>query len=172
MCTSSSSQPQNCSAANAHTQLDCETRDNTLPHKTVQSGGAEPLTNIYALRSMVPRVPFCIVSATNQQGQQAIGTISTLQEEPATTSVQSKLERNAGEARKPEPPEISWTAGATRDGSSVCKEGSANATGGDNRQYEVANTRSSIKLSWPPQELFFTSLMNTFAHFQGHRQLL
>ena len=161
------SQPQNCSAANARTQLGCETRDNTLPHETVQSGGAEPLTNIYALRSMVPRVPFRIVSARNQQGQQAIETISTLQEEPATTPVQSILARSAGETGKPEPPEISFTAGATRDGSSVSKEGSANATGGENRQYEFANTRSSIKLSWPPQELFFTSLMNPFAHFQG-----
>ena len=90
-----------------------------------------------------------------------------LQEEPSTTPVQSIPARSAGETSKPEPPEISFTAGATRDGSSVSMEGSVNATGGDNRQYEIANTRSSIKLSWPPQELFFASLMNTFAHFQG-----
>ncbi|XP_061514910.1 uncharacterized protein LOC133393548 [Anopheles gambiae] len=159
-------QLQNCSVAKAHAQLDCESRDNALPSEAVQSGGAEPLS-MYALRSTVLRIPFRMVSITNQRGHQGIDTQRTLDDRPATTLVPSELAQSASVAGKPVSPETSWMAGVTRDGSSMRETRSAKAAGSDSRQYEFANPRSNIKLSLPPQGLFFASLTKTFAHFQG-----
>uniref|UniRef100_A0A6E8VLC2 Uncharacterized protein n=1 Tax=Anopheles coluzzii TaxID=1518534 RepID=A0A6E8VLC2_ANOCL len=90
-------QLQNCSVAKAHAQLDCESRDNVLPSEAFQSGGAEPLS-MYALRSTVLRIPFRMVSITNQRGHQGIDTQRTLDDRPATTLVPSELAQSASVA--------------------------------------------------------------------------